>query len=78
MPSSLYIHIPFCKKICSYCDFPKVLYAQDWAFSYVKDLIKDVKALKGKYQTIYVGGGTPTALSLNLLDELLSLSLIHI
>lgn len=72
MPSSLYIHIPFCKKICSYCDFPKVLYAQDWAFSYVNDLIKDIKALKGKYQTIYVGGGTPTALSLDLLDKLLS------
>ncbi len=72
MPSSLYIHIPFCKRICTYCDFPKVIYAQNWAFSYVKEMLEDLKGLKGPYKTIYVGGGTPTSLSLDLLDELLS------
>ena len=72
MPSSLYIHIPFCKRICTYCDFPKVIYAQNWAFSYIKGMLEDLKGLKGPYKTIYVGGGTPTSLSLDLLDELLS------
>ncbi len=71
MPSSLYIHIPFCKKICTYCDFPKLIYAQDWAFSYVNGLIKDISLLKNEYETIYIGGGTPTSLSLDLLDPLL-------
>ena len=32
-PLSLYVHIPFCNEICAYCDFPKVLYKQNWAES---------------------------------------------
>ena len=72
MPSSLYIHIPFCKKICTYCDFPKVLYAPSWAFSYIESLLEDLKDHDGPYQTIYIGGGTPTALGLPLLRKLLS------
>lgn len=72
MPSSLYIHIPFCKKICTYCDFPKLIYAQNWAFSYIETILEDLKKFKGKYKTIYIGGGTPTSLSLDLLDTLLS------
>lgn len=73
MPSSLYIHIPFCKQICPYCDFPKLFYREDWAFSYLNELFKEAKSsLKGQYETIYIGGGTPSCLKEEELISLLS------
>ena len=71
---SLYIHIPFCNKICDYCDFTKLQYFRNFAVDYLKALkdelanypIKDLK-------TIYVGGGTPTALEDDLFLELLKI-----
>jgi len=71
---SLYIHIPFCAHICGYCDFAKVLYQKEWAFSYLDALIKEISSYgKRKYKTIYLGGGTPTLLPLPLLEKLLLL-----
>ena len=73
---SLYVHVPFCDHICSYCDFCKVFYKEDWANQYLEALsyeIKD-KSIHDDYDTIYIGGGTPSSLSLKQLD----LSLIHI
>ncbi len=70
-PRALYVHIPFCRVICRYCDFPKVLYAQNWAFSYVDALLDELSSLEGPYETIYVGGGTPTALPAALLEKVL-------
>lgn len=70
--SSLYVHIPFCKSICSYCDFAKVFYKKDWAFSYLKALKKELESYKNsRYDTIYIGGGTPTSLEDSLFEELL-------
>lgn len=70
---SLYVHIPFCAHICSYCDFSKVLYDEKWAFSYIKELEKEINSYKidHKLETIYIGGGTPTCLNDELLEELL-------
>ena len=68
---SLYIHIPFCNKICDYCDFTKLQYFRNFAINYL-DALKDeltryqIKDLK----TIYVGGGTPTALEDDLFEKL--------
>lgn len=71
-PASMYVHIPFCKEICAYCDFPKVLYRQDWAERYLSALLNELKIREvGKVDTIYVGGGTPSSLSLDALDFLL-------
>ena len=69
---SLYIHIPFCNKICDYCDFTKLQYFRKFAVSYL-DALKDELASYniGKLKTIYVGGGTPTALEDDLFLELL-------
>lgn len=73
MASSLYVHIPFCAHICGYCDFTKVIYNEEWAFSYTKSLLKQLKETKieGKLKTIYVGGGTPSSLPSSLLEEIL-------
>lgn len=62
---SAYIHIPFCNNICSYCDFCKVLYNKTWAKKYLESLKKEIEEYyEGEtLETIYIGGGTPSALS---------------
>ncbi len=75
MKEALYVHIPFCDAICAYCDFARVLnkpkLVDEYLISLKKDLdSKDLSSLK----TIYIGGGTPTALTpsqLTILFEML-------
>ncbi len=61
---SMYIHIPFCKSICSYCDFCKVLYHGPWIVKYLESLEKEIKnRYNGEViKTLYIGGGTPSCL----------------
>lgn len=69
---SIYIHIPFCSKICSYCDFPKVLKNKAWIKKYLKELENEIKEnYKGEeIDTLYIGGGTPTSLDIEDLKKL--------
>lgn len=69
---SAYIHIPFCKNICSYCDFCKNYYNEKIVLNYLKELKKEVKEnYKGDVlDTLYIGGGTPSCLSIKQLDIL--------
>lgn len=62
---SVYIHIPFCKSICSYCDFCKMFYHAKWANKYLKVLKSEIKDqyMGEKIDTIYIGGGTPSCLA---------------
>ena len=72
-PSSLYVHIGFCKSLCPYCDFPKALYQRTWAKTYLQKLKEELLSRgEGLFSTLYVGGGTPTALDADLLDDILS------
>ena len=72
--SSLYIHIPFCHKICDYCDFTKLQYFRHFAIDYLKALKDELDSYHIKsLKTIYVGGGTPTALEDDLFLELLEM-----
>lgn len=71
--SALYVHIPFCKSICSYCDFAKVIYKKDLADEYIKTILAEINSYKIiKFKTIYIGGGTPSSLSLEQLEYLLA------
>lgn len=72
---SIYIHIPFCTNICSYCDFSKFYYNESWADAYLIELEKEIKS---RYKnevinTIYIGGGTPSSLSFKQLEKLLEI-----
>ncbi len=69
---ALYIHIPFCKEICSYCDFCKLLYNEKFINNYLDALEKEVSSLyQGEIiETIYIGGGTPSCLSYSELERL--------
>lgn len=75
MVKSAYIHIPFCNNICSYCDFCKLLYNKDFVKKYLDALEKEIKMhYKGEIlDTIYIGGGTPSSLSITELDKLFSI-----
>ena len=75
MIKSVYIHIPFCDTICSYCDFCKFLKNDEWIDKYLKTLEKEINInYKGEIlNTIYVGGGTPSSLNLNQLTKLFNI-----
>lgn len=69
---SAYIHIPFCVKICTYCDFNKYFIQNQPVDQYLDCLIKEMSTSKQrKLKTMFVGGGTPTALNLTQLEKLL-------
>ena len=74
-PRSLYLHVPFCKNICFYCDFTHTIYennlVDDWLTALETELA--LKKCSKDLDTIYIGGGTPSCLSLNQLDKLLTL-----
>lgn len=72
MLSSSYIHIPFCKSICSYCDFCKILYDVADRDKYLDSLKKEIKQnYKNEIlNTIYIGGGSPSSLSVHELKKL--------
>ena len=78
MTKSAYIHIPFCNKICSYCDFSKFYNYKEFIDKYLISLEKEIKSIyKGEVlDTIYIGGGTPTVLELNDLEKLLKILII--
>ena len=67
---SLYIHIPFCHGICFYCDFARSVYNQDKADQYLHELAKELNNVDTDIKTIYIGGGTPTALNHQQLEFL--------
>lgn len=69
---SLYIHIPFCKKKCWYCDFPSFCGKDYLMMDYVKALTMEIALRTENYimKTIFIGGGTPTYLSLDCLNYL--------
>jgi oxygen-independent coproporphyrinogen-3 oxidase len=75
---SVYIHIPFCNTICSYCDFCKLQYNKEWVLKYLKSLTDEINSFYKDEQvrTLYIGGGTPSALDideLTLLFEIISM-----
>ena len=72
-PSSAYVHIPFCTQICYYCDFSKVFIKNQPVDTYLEHLIQETRSYEiGKLRTLYIGGGTPTALSAQQLAYLLT------
>jgi oxygen-independent coproporphyrinogen-3 oxidase len=68
MQAGVYIHIPFCRSRCAYCDFATGLYESELADAYVRALTVEIGAFevagpRAPVDTIYFGGGTPSLLS---------------
>ena len=71
-PTSAYVHIPFCTQICYYCDFSKVFIKNQPVDSYLEHLLEEYRSYDiQQLRTLYIGGGTPTALSAQQLEFLL-------
>lgn len=71
-PRSLYVHIPFCRHICPYCDFPKLLSSTGYQSRYVSALLReDERYSYLHFDTIYLGGGTPSALEPEQLTKII-------
>jgi len=74
---SLYVHVPFCAQVCAYCDFPVLRGSERLHVRYVELVLRELEirhnqALLGRVaQTVYLGGGTPTELSVSNLQVLL-------
>ncbi len=70
----LYIHIPFCESLCSYCSFHRVLFQESICRAYFKALRNEIRLYRQRgydFSGVYVGGGTPTVL-MDELEETLS------
>jgi oxygen-independent coproporphyrinogen III oxidase len=75
--SGIYLHIPFCKTKCIYCDFYSVTKRDDSIEKFVHCLIKEIKLNKkilqnSKFDTIFFGGGTPSVLTEKQVEKILS------
>lgn len=72
-PRGAYIHIPFCDHICAYCDFNKFFLKNQPVDHYLDALTQEMINYSelGPAQTVYIGGGTPTALNNRQLERLL-------
>jgi putative oxygen-independent coproporphyrinogen III oxidase len=76
MPRAVYLHIPFCVQICHYCDFNKIFIKQQPVDEYLQSMRQEMKNTVSRFpvdkmETIFVGGGTPTALSASQLNTFL-------
>lgn len=80
MTSGVYIHVPFCKSRCSYCDFATDVYRGRAAVDrYVNALVKEISDPNSEFpnptsqiETLYFGGGTPSLLSPRQLESIVS------
>lgn len=75
----MYIHIPFCHQICHYCDFNKVFFKNQPVDAYIESIGQELAVMRHEgisfegLETVFLGGGTPTSLSEQQLDRLLSI-----
>lgn len=71
----LYVHVPFCRRKCPYCDFYSVLYKEDLVEAYVQALLRSMERApegpSGPVDSLYFGGGTPALLSAGQLLRIL-------
>ena len=74
MVDSIYIHIPFCNKKCSYCDFYILTNMKNQYEKYTEYLIKEISMYDKYilYDSIYFGGGTPSVLSVEQIGKILN------
>jgi len=73
--AGIYLHIPFCKKLCSYCDFYHIISVNDYS-PFLNALLQETSMRKEyldkeSVSTIYLGGGTPSVLTIKEIATIL-------
>ncbi len=66
----LYVHIPFCRRKCGYCDFYSINYDKDTAKTYVDAVKSRLSKIDKTFDTVYFGGGTPSIIGSGVADIL--------
>ena len=72
----LYVHIPFCEKICNFCPYCKEVYSKEKCDKYIDSLLQEIRMVGSQYPdkkevtSLYFGGGTP-ALAMERLGEII-------
>ncbi len=82
-PRAAYVHIPFCEHICYYCDFNKVFLKNQPVAEYLDALEREIELTLQQYptdrlETIFIGGGTPTALNEQKMQRLMDIISKHL
>ncbi|MBR2100399.1 MAG: radical SAM family heme chaperone HemW [Eubacterium sp.] len=72
--AGLYIHIPFCKSKCPYCDFYSNKYCEKDARDYCSALVNQMQSFEGEFDTVYFGGGTPSIIPEELIGNIITQS----
>ena len=77
MYAGIYIHIPFCRSRCSYCDFATGMYESELAARYVHGVVREIAGWReveepSDVDTIYLGGGTPSLLTPEQIEQILN------
>ena len=77
MDIGIYIHIPFCKAKCKYCNFFSKVDSESLIDSYTAEMQREIikmseKAKNASVKTIYLGGGTPSILPLKNIEDILN------
>ena len=71
----IYIHVPFCKRFCTYCDFYSEIGQESCYGPYVDELCAEIRRrareINDNPKTLYFGGGTPSVLPLSVLSRIL-------
>jgi oxygen-independent coproporphyrinogen-3 oxidase len=78
--AGLYIHIPFCRKACNYCNFhfsTSLNQVNEMVSSIAKEMEMRAKEIDEEINTIYFGGGTPSLLPIGLLERLMNMARMH-
>jgi len=71
-PKAAYIHIPFCKSKCAYCDFYSLPNRLDLVPAYIDAVLTEARPRAGmSFDTLYLGGGTPSLLGVGILEKLI-------
>ena len=74
-PAGLYIHVPFCASVCPYCDFAVTIAGEHRRAAYLDALDREIALARVhglRFDTVYLGGGTPSSLTPDQLDRILS------
>ena len=72
-PTGLYLHIPYCRRKCPYCSFCSLPGHRHVPHAYIKALLTEAEAFRGKaFQTLFIGGGTPSLLGRVHLNHLIA------
>ena len=72
----IYVHVPFCRSFCTYCDFYSEIASESCFKAYVDGVCAEIRARKDEMdddpKTLYFGGGTPSVLPLHIFSRIVS------